>query len=204
MVRRRRTLSSGSDKGFVMGSNLGGEGGLEAGVGRAVAREVDGAVGNDASWAAREDEGALGEVDGLRDGMRDEDDGHGFGKPEGAEVVVEAVSGELVEGAEGLVEEEEARVYDKRAGEGGAHAHAAGELGGEAVDGVFEADIGEGFAGDSAALGGGDARELEGEGDIIEDAAPGEEVGVLEDERDGSGAEGDGALGGALEAGDEA
>jgi hypothetical protein len=138
----------------------------------------------------------------------DEEDGHGLGEPEGAEVVVEAVSGELVEGAEGLVEEEEARARDEGAGEGGAHAHAAGELGGEAVDGVPEADVGEGVAGDVAALGGGDIGELEGQGDVIEDAAPGEEVGVLEDERDGSsevlGRVGDGALGRALEARDEA
>lgn len=143
--------------------------------------------------------------------MGDEEDGHGLFDPEGAEVVVEAVSSELVEGAEGFVEEEEARICDEGAGEGGAHSHAAGELGGIAEDGVFEADVGEGFAGDLAAFGGGEAGELEGEGDVIEDAAPREEVSILEDEGDG-GARGvlrvggglDGSEGGAVEAGDKA
>ena len=66
--------------------------------------------------------------------------------------------------------------------DGDAHAHAAGELAGEAAGGGEEVDLGEG-GGD--ALGGVvavDAGEVEREADVGVDAGPGHEGGVLEDE----------------------
>ena len=44
------------------------------------------------------------------------------------QLVVEALAGDLVEGAERLVEQEHRRVHHQRAGQRGAHPHAAGEL----------------------------------------------------------------------------
>jgi hypothetical protein len=91
----------------------------------------------------RQDEHAVGEVDGLGEVVGDGEGGEAVALPQAQELVVEAFAGEFVEGAEGLVEEEQLGAGDQGAGERGAHAHAARELGGVGVREFAEADEGE-------------------------------------------------------------
>ncbi len=105
--------------------------GFGAGIG-----QVDGDVVRDAAGVGREDEDAGGEEDGFGDGVGDEEDGPVLFFAEAEKLFVHAVAGHLVEGGEGLVEEEEAGARGEGAGDGDAHLHAAGELAGVGVGDV--------------------------------------------------------------------
>src|SRR5262245_7655085 len=146
--------------------------------------EREAVIGDDPGRAGGEDDRPLGQVRRLRDRVRDEEDRHGELVPERAELIVEAVPGQLVEGSERFVEEQEPRARDERAGERGAHLHAARELAREAVGGVLEADLRERGERSGAALGPWRAGELERERGVVEDAAPRQELRILEDIRD--------------------
>jgi hypothetical protein len=124
-----------------------------------------------------------------------------------------------VEVAGRFVGEDEVGVGDDGAGDGDALFLAAGELAGEVVHAVFEANEFEGGGGVFFALLAGEGGELEGEFDVFEGGENGDEVEGLEDEAEvvispagefafghGGGLvveDGEGAVGGAVHAGDE-
>ncbi len=87
-----------------------------------------------------------------------------------------------VEVAGGFVGEDEVGVGDDGAGDGDALFLAAGELAGEVVEAVGEADEIEGGGGIFAALFAGEGGELEGQLDVFEGVEDGDEVEGLEDE----------------------
>ena len=99
-----------------------------------------------------------------------------------------------VEGAEGLVHEEDLRLDDEGAGKADALAHAAGELFGEGGLEAVEADGVEHFEGALAAGFGVDAAGLERGFYVFEDGEPGEEREALEDDGDVDFGVGDGFL----------
>ncbi len=106
---------------------------LGEGGGFAVARvgEADLEVGADVAGVAAEDDDAVGEQDGFFDVVGDDEDGlggDGLFLPELEEFGAEVLGGENVEGAEGLVHEENFGLDHESAGEADALAHAAGEL----------------------------------------------------------------------------
>ena len=92
----------------------------------------------DAAGPRRHDDDPGAEIDGLGDRVGDEDDGLAGAAPEPVELVVEMIAGDLVEGAEGLVHEQEGGVEGERAGNRHPLLHAAGEL-----PGIFPLEAGE-------------------------------------------------------------
>jgi hypothetical protein len=86
-----------------------------------------------------------------------------------------------VEGAEGLVEQQDLGTDDHRAGEGDALALPAGELGRSTVGDVVEAHGREGLAGAAATLGLADPAHAQPVRDVLEHAHVREERVVLED-----------------------
>ncbi len=89
-----------------------------------------------------------------------------------------------VKGAGGLVGKEDLRVVDEGAGDGHALHLAARELVGKLVDVLPQADLLERLPGSLLALGGRDAREREGELDVLQDGLVRDEVVALEHEAD--------------------
>ena len=90
--------------------------------------------------------------------------------------------GVVVEGDEGLVEDKQGRRDGERPGEGDAPAHAARELGGEAVAPGGEAEVLEQRVEVAPALGAG-----QGQADVLLHRAPEEEARLLEDGADAQG-----------------
>jgi len=151
--------------------------------------------------AGGEDDDAGREEDGFGDGVGDEDGGPVLAVAEGEEFLVEVFAGELVEGAERFVEQEELRFEGEGAGEGDTHFFAAGELARVAVGERGDAREREKFGHASVPFGCGRVAKLEEGGGVLADGAPGEEGGVLEDEgalgrRGGGGVGGDEDLAG--------
>ena len=99
--------------------------------------------------------------------------------PQAQQLLVEALARDLVEGGEGLVEEQEPGAGGQGPGDGGAHAHAAGELGREGVGEVGEAHQLEELAHPSGVRG---PAQLQGQSDVAVHRAPGQQGRVLEDE----------------------
>ena len=77
------------------------------------------------------DHDAARQEDRLGDGMGDEDDRLARLLPEPDQMLVQMVAGDLVEGAEGLVHQQELRLEAEGARDGDPLLHAAGELPGE-------------------------------------------------------------------------
>src|SRR3954469_7664471 len=73
--------------------------------------------------------------------MRHQEDSRPVGHPEALQDRPQFLAGELVERAEGFVEQEQARLVDQGAAEIGALKHAAGELPGIAAAESLEADL---------------------------------------------------------------
>ena len=156
----------------------------------------------------------VGEQDGLFDVVGDDEDGlggDGLLLPELEEFGAEVFGSQDVEGAEGLVHEEDFGLDNEGAGEADALAHAAGELLGVGGLEAVEADGVEDLEGEAAALGGLDATGFEGGFDVFEDGEPREEGEALEDDGDVDVSRGDGlavpedlAGGGGGEAGEHA
>ena len=122
--------------------------------------------------------------------------------------------GGSVKVAEGLIEQEQARAADQRAAQGNPLALAAGEGGGAAVEAIVEAEDAGDVMHPLAGLRPGEMPELEAEGEVAIDCQVRIEGEVLEDHRhvavlwgeavDELAADGDGAFGGLLQAGDQA
>ncbi len=77
----------------------------------------------------------------LVDAVRDEHDGEAARRPERGELVVQALPREFVERAERLVHQQEIGRGDERAGDRGAHLHAARELAREMAAELREPDL---------------------------------------------------------------
>src|SRR3990170_4295509 len=165
---------------------------------RARAGQLDVDGGADAAGARRQHDDSIREGDRLRDGVGDEHHGlaaGGRGLPDAQQLVAHGGAADLVQGAERFVHQQERGVKGQGAGDGDALLHAAGEL-----VGVVGAELGE--AGELQQLlrrgrrpVAGGAVDLEGEVDVGEDGAPGEEGGVLGDEADVAAALGRGGRG---------
>ena len=113
--------------------------------------------------------------------MGDEDDGLVEGFLELLEFVLEVAADDGVEGAEGLVHEQDGGVHGEGAGEADALLHAAGEFGGHGAAPAAEADEFEGLFGAVAAVASVGALDFEAPGGVVEHGAVGHEAEVLED-----------------------
>ena len=87
---------------------------------------IDGDVGGDTPRARRHDDDAASEKDRLEDAVRDEDRGEFGGEPKAEQIAFELRARDFVQRRERLVHEQQPRLGRERAGDGGAHAHAAG------------------------------------------------------------------------------
>jgi len=131
--------------------------------------------------AVSHDSDAVGEAEGFGEVVGDEDGGFGQGFLQVQELPVELEPGEGVEGAEGLVEEDEGRIGGEGAGEGHSLALAAGELGGIAagVGGEFQPNELEHFAGAGLAAVAVPAQKARDELDVLFNPPVGNEAAVL-------------------------
>src|SRR3546814_11105850 len=84
-----------------------------------------------AAGARRHDDDLRRQEDRLRNRVGDEDDGLAGALPEAQKLLVEVVAGDLVEGAEGLVHQQQLGLERQRASDGDALLHAAGKLPGK-------------------------------------------------------------------------
>ncbi len=128
------------------------------------------------------DHHSAGEEDGLRDRVRDEDDGRTGLLPDPQHLGVHPLAGHLVEGAERLVHEQEGRLQGERAGDRDALLHATGELVGVVTCEVGELHQPQHLAGSFLALGAAHAEQLQRQPNVVLDAPPVEEDGSLEDD----------------------
>ena len=108
---------------------------------RARARERHHAVVDDAAGARAHHGDAVGQIAGLAQVVRDQDDGRLPRHPELLHDRPQLLARELVERAERLVEQQELRIVHQRAAERGALQHAAGELPGIFVAEAREPDL---------------------------------------------------------------
>ncbi len=147
-------------------------------------------VADDARRSGRKNEDPVGQVGRLVDRVGHEEDSDAKPPREGSELVVEARARELVEGAEGFVEEQKPRSAYEGTREGSAHLHPPRELVGHPIAEATEADALKHFfdgalRGDARFRRGNvrrSARELEGERDVGGDGSPWEELRILKDE----------------------
>ena len=113
----------------------------------------------------------------------DEDDGHAVAMPHVAKFPVEQVARHGVEGGEWFVHEQQARVLGECAREGDALALASGQFVGSSIHCAVEPHRREQLLRPLAAFGGGHAPESQGSLDVLADAQPREERGILKHQR---------------------
>jgi hypothetical protein len=152
--------------------------------------------------ATVEDDDLVRDLEGFLLVVGDEEGGDVDLVVEAAEPGAELVADTRVEGAEGLIEEEDLRFRREGAGEGDALALAAGELRGVAVCVAVELDEAEEIVDAALDLGPGPLADLEAERDVLPDGHVAEEGIVLEDEAHSAELNGDG--GGVLSGEDDA
>ena len=133
--------------------------------------------------AVAHDRDPVAEPQRLRQVVRDEDHRLARLVLEPDHLVLHVAADERVERAERLVVEHHLRVDGERAREADALLHAAGELVGELVRAVLEADELQHLLGALVPLRLGDALDLEAEGDVVDHAPVREQAEVLEDHR---------------------
>jgi len=102
---------------------------------------------------------------------------------QGQDVVGQGAAGDLVQGREGLVQQQQARAGDQGAGQGDAHRHAARQLGGPGGLGVGQPDPGQGFDRLGPGLAVRRSGQFQGQGDIGRRAHPGGQGRGLEHHR---------------------
>src|SRR5690606_32935564 len=90
--------------------------------------------------AGEQGDDAVGDKQGFVGDVGDPDDGGAVLLPDVGDFVLQRGAGEGVEGGEGFVEEEDARLGGEGAGDGDALAHAAGEFAREFAGGGGELD----------------------------------------------------------------
>lgn len=113
--------------------------------------------------------------------MRDEDDGLAQAALEFEELVLHVAADERVQGAEGLVHQQEVGVGGQGPGEADSLLHAAGELVGPGHLPAFEPAQGQGLGGPAVALGAGHPLYLQPVAGVLQNVAVREESEVLED-----------------------
>ena len=152
-----------------------------------VAHVVVGRVGDDRlgrvdlyELAILHDGDALAHLDRLEEVVGDEDHGLVDDLLDAQQLVLHITADQRVEGAEGLVEKKNLGVHRERPGEANALLHAARELVREVALPAREADHLEHLAGLREARCLGDALDLEAVGDVVDDAAVGEQAEMLE------------------------
>ena len=142
--------------------------------------QIDGHAGLHPSRPCRQHHDLVGHEDGLADGVGDQDGRRSGLPPDVQELDVHPLAGDLIQGTERLVEQEDAGVQDERPGDGDALLHAARELGRTRVLETLEAD--EPDQVQRLARLGAIAGDLERQPDILDDGPPGQERRALEDE----------------------
>lgn len=178
------------------------------------ARQRHPQLGLEGAGVGVQHEDAVGELDGLLDGVGDQEDGAGGGVrvgEQGQQLIAEGLRGQHVQGGERLVHQQHVRLHDQGAGEADALAHPAGELLGVGVLETVQADHVDGPQSPAAALDERYAPCLEAEFDVLLDRQPGHQGEGLEEHggaRVGAGhgcaAVVDGAAGGGQQPGDMA
>ncbi len=119
----------------------------------------------------------------------------GLPAPDLEQLVLERLSGHLVERPERLVHQQQPWTGDERAGDRDAHPHAAGELARQVTRVTVEADQLERSIGCRAALAPRDAAQGERQRDVVADGRPRQQRRVLEDVGDATGAAGRSGVG---------
>src|ERR1700677_2660593 len=151
-------------------------------VDRTRARNVDIVDRGDAARPRRHHDDAVGQEDRLRYRMSDEDDRLACLHPDFLDQQIHFVAGESVEGAERLVHQQHGGVDREAPDDRGALLHAAGEFARHLVFEPLEIDALEqprdALQVRPAAF------DLEGKRDVLQQVAPGQQVGVLKDHRD--------------------
>ena len=112
--------------------------------------------------------------------MGDENDGPAILLPQGDEVVVELEAREFVEGGEGLVHQQKARLCDDGPRDGDTHTHAAGQRARIGAREPCESNTGESFT--DTLIDSGFACQPQGQGNVVCRRGPGHERGILKDE----------------------
>jgi len=160
---------------------------LGEGLRLAVARlgDLDAEIGADVAGISAEDDDAVGKQDGFLNIVGDQKDGlggHGFVSPELQQFTAEVLCGEHVEGAEGLVHEEDFRFDDEGTGKADALLHSAGELFGVSGFEAVQADRVEHLQAALAAGVGGNTAGLQRGFDVFKYGEPGEEGEALKND----------------------
>ena len=132
----------------------------------------------------RQHQRAVAQRDRLGDVMGDEDDGLAPEVPKPEQVVLQLHARLRVERAERLVHQDDRRIVDERADEGGALAHAAGELVRIVVLEAGKADRADQHLGARSGLVVESALHREREQHVLQRRAPGQQVVLLRDVAD--------------------
>ena len=176
---RRRLTQAGRHLAGQLGERLG-----EAQPGRPRVGERHREAVQHPAGLGRHDHHPAGQEHRLRDRVGDEQGGEPLGQVEPEELVVEALAGDLVQGPERLVEQEQLRLQGEGAGQRHPHAHPARQGPGMVAGEVVQPDQGQGVAGAAAALVPGQVAQLGEQLHVGLDGAPGQQSGVLEDVTD--------------------
>ena len=145
---------------------------------------VDPDLGGDAAGARRHHHHPVGDEDRLRDAVGDDDHGGPGPLLEPEQLEVEALPRQGVEGAEGLVEQEDVRGQGEGPGDRGPLAHAARQLDRAKSGRRFETDEVQQLGQPCRPPITRPAGELERIGDVVGDRAPRQEARLLEHEAD--------------------
>ena len=145
---------------------------------RVLERHVE--LGHDASGPGRHHEDPAAHEDGLADGVGDEQPGESLGQEQLQRLVVEALPGDLVDGPEGLVEQQHRRLEGEGPGQGAAHLHAARQRAGVVLLEAGQADHLDRRPGQLGPLPSVHAAQLGQQLDVPPDRPPRQEGGVLE------------------------
>ena len=147
-------------------------------------REVDVESLDHARRPRREHDHAVGEEHRLADPVGDKEHRLFRLLPDAQELEVHPLPGQGVEGAEGLVHQQQLGVVNEGAGDGDALLHAAGELLGIAALEALEAHQLEKTPRLGLQRGAVHLEDLDGQQDIVEDLAPVQQQGLLKDKAD--------------------
>ena len=115
--------------------------------------------------------------------MGHETGGEGIALPDGEKVFVEPIPGYLVQSSERLVQKQDGRSHAEGAGDRGPHFHSTGKLPGEFHAGVLQADEFQRFADPLPPLRAFHAPKNERQFHVGGRPPPGQEIGVLKDQK---------------------
>src|SRR5579884_406923 len=158
----------------------------------------------------RHDQHAVGEEHRLGNAVGDEQDRFPRGEPDPLQVAHHLVAGQRVEGAEGLVHQQQRRVVDQGAADRHALAHAPGQLPGVAALEAGQADAAEQLAGPADVRLAAEAAHVDRQQHVVLHRPPVEQRVALEDDAevgewtaDGTAPDDDPAAGRGRQPGDE-